>query len=156
MVIGVGRPDNGVYNCGMAESNICLQVGVKILLENSEGKYLLLRRSQEKYPEVTSRWDIAGGRIDPGTSLLENLRREVLEETTLELIGSPTLIAAQDILRKPGFHVVRLTYIGKSEGDVRIDPKEHDMHRWLKREDLFELGEELDGYFRELLNANVV
>jgi len=41
-----------------------LQVGVKILLKNSEGKYLLIRRSAEKYPEVGARWDIVGGRID--------------------------------------------------------------------------------------------
>ncbi len=52
-----------------------LQVGVKILLKNSEGEYLLLRRNPKKYPEVGAKWDIVGGRIVAGTSLLENLRR---------------------------------------------------------------------------------
>jgi len=32
--------------------DIKLQVGVKILLKNSEEKYLLLRRNLEKYPEA--------------------------------------------------------------------------------------------------------
>jgi len=54
------------------ENNIILQVGVKALLQNSEGKYLLLRRSLEKYPEIKGRWDIVGGRIDPGSILIEN------------------------------------------------------------------------------------
>ena len=82
-----------------------LQVGVKILLNNEEGKYLLLRRSKKKYPEVMDIWDIPGGRIDPGVSLLENLKREMREEIELELKMEPKLIAAQDIMRIPGRHV---------------------------------------------------
>lgn len=74
-----------------------LQVGVKILLKNKEGRYLLLRRSLEKYPTATGRWDIVGGRIEAGKNLTENLKREIKEETGLELIGEPKLIAAQDI-----------------------------------------------------------
>ncbi len=35
-----------------------LQVGVKALLRNPEGKYLLARVSQEKYPEIGPKWDI--------------------------------------------------------------------------------------------------
>ena len=58
-------------------TDILLQVGVKILLKNSDGKFLLLRRSLEKYPEIKGRWDIVGGRIDPGIALKENLIREM-------------------------------------------------------------------------------
>src|SRR3989338_7224600 len=71
------------------ENGIELQVGVKILLRNNEGKYLLLKRSPEKYPEIGARWDIVGGRIDAGTPLIENLRREVKEETGLEISSEP-------------------------------------------------------------------
>ena len=97
-----------------------LQVGVKILLKNTEGKYLLVRRSSEKHPEVGAMWDIVGGRIEVGTPLLENLKREIFEETKLDLVGEPKLIAAQDIL-KSDKHVVRLTYVGEAQGDVILD-----------------------------------
>src|SRR3990167_1376930 len=91
-----------------------LQVGVKAILRNEEGKILLLRRSQAKYPDVKGDvWDIVGGRIEPGTPLLDNLRREIREETGLQLQGVPKLIAAQDILKNPEKHVVRLTYIAE-------------------------------------------
>ena len=50
-----------------------LQVGVKILLKNREGKFLLMRRSEEKYRDVLQKWDIPGGRIDPGKPLMENI-----------------------------------------------------------------------------------
>ncbi len=53
---------------------------MKILLKNKEGKYLLVRRNPKKYPEVGAKWDIVGGRIEPGSSLIENLKREIKEE----------------------------------------------------------------------------
>ena len=105
----------------MTDLAIILQVGVKILLKNKEGKYLLLRRSLEKYPEIKGRWDAVGGRIEPGTSLMDNLRREVREETALTIVGMPTLIGGQDILRVPGKHIVRLTYMGEAEGEIVLD-----------------------------------
>lgn len=133
------------------EDKITLQVGVKALLRNMDGKYLLLRRSLEKYPEIEGRWDIVGGRIDPGKTLIENLRREIQEETGLELVGDPKLIAAQDILRNKNHHVVRLTYIGESNGEVKLDTSENDMYKWYTWEEMIEL-DDVGVYFRELLN----
>ncbi len=131
-------------------STIVLQVGVKALIKNKEGKYLLLRRSLRKYPEVISRWDIVGGRIEPGTPLRDNLAREMKEETGLALMGELTLIAAQDILRVPGKHIVRLTYIAEAEGEVLLDGNEHDSFVWLSRQQLEE-QEGLDEYVKEIL-----
>ncbi|OGF69710.1 hypothetical protein A3H65_02170 [Candidatus Giovannonibacteria bacterium RIFCSPLOWO2_02_FULL_45_14] len=137
------------------EGNIVLQVGVKILLKNREGRYLLLRRSAEKYPEIKDRWDIPGGRIDSGTTLLENLKREMTEETGLALSGTPKLIVAQDILRNTDKHVVRLTYIGMADGEVKIDPSEHDSFRWLDWEKVKHL-DGLDTYFKELIDKDLI
>ncbi len=136
-------------------TEIKLQVGVKALLQNKEGKYLLLRRSLEKYPEIQGRWDIVGGRIDPGTTLIENLKREIREETNLELTGEPMLIAAQDIIPNSEKHVVRLTYIGKAEGGVKLDTSENDMYQWCTLGEI-EGMEGVDRYFRELLDRGVV
>lgn len=126
-----------------------LQVGVKILLKNKEGKYLLVRRSAEKYPEVGAKWDIVGGRIDPGSTLVDNLKREVMEETGLEVNGKPKLIEAQDILRVEARHVVRLTYIGEADGEVVISD-EHDQYGWFSIEEMEKL-EPMDIYFKEVI-----
>ncbi len=126
-----------------------LQVGVKILLKNKDGRYLVVCRSAEKYPEVGARWDIVGGRIEPGVSLLDNLKREVLEETGLEISGEPKLIAAQDILRIEGRHTVRLTYTGFAGGEVKLSD-EHSDYRWLSLEEIVKL-EPMDIYFKEVL-----
>lgn len=137
------------------ENNIKLQVGVKVLLKNKEGNYLMLRRSLEKYPDIKGRWDIVGGRIDPGSGLLDNLKREIKEETNLDLIKEPKLIAAQDIIPNAEKHVVRLTYIGEIEGDIKLDESENDMYKWYSAEELKDL-EDMDIYFKKLLNNNYI
>jgi len=131
---------------------IKLQVGVKAIIKNSEGKYLLLERNSEKYPEVDDPWDIPGGRIDPGASLFDNLAREIKEETSLRLTDKPKIIAAQDILRVEGRHVIRLTYLAKAEGEVHVDGNEHNKHKWFSLEELKELNG-LDNYLQEVINA---
>ncbi len=133
------------------EDKITLQVGVKVLITNRDRKYLLVHRSLEKYPEIKGRWDIVGGRINPGKPLLENLSREVMEEVDLELSDNLKLIAAQDILRNDDRHIVRLTYLGHAEGEVKLDKKENDSYKWYTWEELQRL-EDVDIYFKELLN----
>ncbi|MEI7709609.1 MAG: NUDIX hydrolase [bacterium] len=128
-----------------------LQVGVKIILQNKEGKILLLHRNWDKYPEVKkdNSWDIVGGRIEKGTPLLENLKREIFEETKLNLVEEPKLLAAQDILRADK-HVVRLTYLGKIDGEPTLD-QDHDAYKWVTLEEIKnEHG--LDQYFKEVFS----
>lgn len=126
-----------------------LQVGVKIILKNREGKYLVVCRNPLKYPEVGAKWDIVGGRIDPGLPLVENLRREVKEETGLEIKYEPKLLTAQDILR-PDKHVVRLTYVGiAEEGDVVLS-EEHTEYKWLTPKEICQL-DPLDSYLKDVL-----
>lgn len=132
------------------ENTVNLQVGVKAILKNKEGRYLLLRRSVEKYPDVIGRWDIAGGRIDAGTNLLQNLQREVQEETGLQISGTPSLIAAQDIIRPPKQHVVRLTYSAHADGEVLLDLTENDEFHWFTWEELIHL-DDMSIYFKQLL-----
>lgn len=131
-----------------------LQVGVKILLKDKSGKYLLLKRSPDKYPEVGAMWDIVGGRIDPGSTLLENLKREIKEETSLELKDEPKLVAAQDILRIEGKHVVRLTYVGAIDGEPTLD-EDHIEYKWFTLDELKSL-DNIDKYFKELLEQGVI
>ena len=132
-----------------------LQVGVKVLLKNGEGKYLLLKRSPVKYPGTKGSWDIVGGRIDPGTTLFENLKREIKEEIGLDFNAEPKLIAAQDILRLPGKHVVRLTYVGDLEGEPILDGEEHSEFRWFTLDELKNF-EDLDMYTKELLGKGLL
>ena len=119
-----------------------LQVGVKALLKNKEGKYLFVRRNPKKYPEVGPKWDIVGGRIEIGSPLLDNLKREIKEEVGLTLSLPVKLVAAQDILKSTEKHVVRLTYLGEIEGDPTIDEESLEA-AWMTAEEIKALPKEI-------------
>jgi len=135
------------------ENEIVLQVGTKIAIQNELGQILLVKRNPQTYPEVVNPWDIIGGRIDTGSELEKNLAREVKEETNLNLVGTPKLLAAQDILRVPGRHVVRLTYLGQATGEIKLDSKEHSEFRWVNPNELHNI-EGLDEYFSQVVQDN--
>ena len=138
------------------ENSILLQVGVKILIKNDEEKYLLLKRNPEAYPGMKAKWDIVGGRIDNGSSLLDNLRRETMEESGLELVGEPKLLGAQDILKVPGRHIVRLTYVGKASGEIVLS-HEHTEYKWFSLDEMKVLErEEFDSYAKALIGTGVL
>jgi ADP-ribose pyrophosphatase YjhB (NUDIX family) len=130
-------------------SPITLQVGVKALLKNNDGKILLLKRSEEKYGKTRGSWDIPGGRIDPGSELMANLKREIDEETKLMLTSEPQLIAAQDIM-PPERHIVRLTYTAHTKGEPVLDLSESTDYRWVTFDELVAEAE-LDAYVRQLI-----
>lgn len=131
-----------------------LQVGVKIFLRNKEGKYLIVRRS-EKYKNIQGIWDIVGGRINPGTSLMDNLKREVWEETQLTITSEPVLLHAQDIILGTDRHIVRLSYTGTTQGEPVLDTSENTEFRWLTLDELKQ-WDTMDSYVKEILEKGLL
>ena len=131
-------------------SEVKLQVGVKIFLKNKENKFLLVKRNKDKYKNVQGDWDIVGGRINAGERLMDNLRREVYEETKLNILDNPLLICAQDIIPNEEKHVVRLSYIGKTEGEPILDLSENIDYKWLSLDEINKI-DDLDIYVKEII-----
>lgn len=127
-----------------------IQVGVKLLIKNSEGQYLFLKRSRVLSSETKLMWDIPGGRIEPGESLQQALVREVYEEIHYTLRSEPQLIAAQDIFVEQSIHVVRLTYVATEDVSAIVLSGEHEEYRWRKPSQVYDLG--VDPYVQEVLN----
>lgn len=131
-----------------------LQVGVKVLLKNDKGQFLVLKRSSEKYKLVKDGWDIPGGRINPGTNLIDNLKREVSEETKME-VKSETLkiLGAQDIFHGENKHVVRITFEGDVSGETILS-EEHTEFKWVTINEALKI-EGLDKYLKEILEKQI-
>lgn len=110
-----------------------IQVGVKAIIQNSNGSYLFLKRSSRVSTDAQeASWDIPGGRIDPGEKLIDALRREIQEEIGHDLQSDPQLIAAQDIIvSSKDLHVVRLTYLIEEDVPNITLSDEHDDFRWI-------------------------
>ena len=121
-----------------------LQIGVKVILRNSSGELLFIKRAQRLENTADALWDIPGGRIEPHESLDEALRREIKEELGIELHGTPQLLNAQDIfVSSKDLHVVRLTYLLDSDIDIAVVQlsNEHQDVTWLLREEAIGMTE---------------
>ena len=112
-----------------------LQVGVKVLLKNKEGKYLFLHRSAKKYPGVNRLWDFPGGRIDPGAPLRENMARELKEETGLDVENflQEEPLPERYEFRRRGETVVKTVHYFPAivSGEVRLQPEEIQDSKWV-------------------------
>lgn len=130
-----------------------LQIGVKVIIRNNSGKFLLLKREQPMHGETEPSWDIPGGRIEPEEPLHTALAREILEETNLTLDASTQLLAAQDIFVQPkDLHVVRLTYLAEITNNETITiSHEHSDYNWLSLKEV--LAANLDPYLQEVFST---
>src|SRR5687768_9683561 len=121
-------------------------VGVKGLIENSQGELLLLRADVSTHSKNTMPyWDIPGGRIQEGSTVIETLKREVEEETgmtelqNIELVGS--VISKHQIPLTEGRNAGLVLMIYKVEipadAIIRIST-EHTEFAWVDRHEAAE------------------
>ena len=69
-------------------------LGIKALIQNQEGKILLLKVNLKQLSgQAEAYWDIPGGRIQKGDTVEQTLRREVEEETGIKSIQNPKQLA---------------------------------------------------------------
>ena len=97
-----------------------------VVYAERDGRILLLRRA---VGALTGQWYLPGGAVEAGESPEEAARRELREESGLEVEGPLELLHAYRA-RLYGRDFLQLSYIGATpHGDVVISP-EHDGARW--------------------------
>jgi ADP-ribose pyrophosphatase YjhB (NUDIX family) len=69
------------------------RVAARVVLVDRAGRTLLFRGGDPHRPEIGTWWFTPGGGVEEGESLVEAARREVFEETGIELtdVGDPLL-----------------------------------------------------------------
>lgn len=109
------------------------------LIKNSEGKYLITRRSVN-VGFKPGEWDIPGGHFNPGEEdILEVLKREAFEEVGIfPKIGKIIYLFSE--IQSPTRHQFQAIYECEYLGDeIKLDPLEHDEYRWLTPPEMLEL-----------------
>jgi 8-oxo-dGTP pyrophosphatase MutT (NUDIX family) len=115
-------------------------VGVKGLIQDSRGKILLLKDDVSQQRRNTAAyWDIPGGRIDEGESVLDALKREIKERTGIAKLESyqffTAVISNHQIPKdKQLLGLILMIYV------IKIPPKstveisaEHSEYEWVSR-----------------------
>src|SRR5690348_12693067 len=105
------------------EGRVCV-IGAVIL--NDQGQAFVQKRSRERrlFPGC---WDIVGGHVEPGETLLEALRRETFEETGWQLARILTIVGQFDYNAGPEA-IRELDVIVEVEGNLNDPQAEWSKH----------------------------
>ena len=126
-------------------------VAVGAVAVRDDGSLLLVRRG--KAPAL-GRWSLPGGRVEWAEVLSEALRREVAEETGLEVAPGQLAGLVERILPDEGFHYVILDYyVAVTGGTLRPGSDVTDA-RWVLPSELASL-ELSDGLLEALRDWGV-
>ena len=88
--------------------------------------------TQRGYGDWAGWWEFPGGKIEPGETPDEALRRELREELALEVrVGEEVTRVEYDY---PKLHLSMLLYLCTPEGEPTL--KEHSAARWLSKDEL--------------------
>src|ERR1041385_2920752 len=128
-----------------AEQEGRFMVAVGALIEhNSSGKILLLKRAEtEDY--LPGIWEDMGGRIKQFEEPEEALRREVREETGLEIEILKPLAVFHDYYgeRTAENEMLLITYWCKTESDHITLSDEHSEYKWVSGEEALDLAKHI-------------
>lgn len=118
-------------------------VGVKAVIENEQGKLLLMKEDVRNHSLPTSEyWDFPGGRMQEGERVLDALAREVEEETGITKVNDPKFVTAvisnHEIKLKNGEIVGLVLMVYRAGIDLAVKIKlshEHIGFEWVTREE---------------------
>ncbi len=67
-------------------------VGIKALILNEDNKILMLHLP--KWSGIPAHWDFPGGRMDPGETMIQTLKRELKEEIGVNMASKPKQLSS--------------------------------------------------------------
>jgi 8-oxo-dGTP pyrophosphatase MutT (NUDIX family) len=103
------------------------------IIADPAGRVFAQRRSPTRkvFPHC---WDIVGGHVEPGETMLEGLAREVAEETGWTLTGVVAELYRLDWDPGDGLTRHEVDYLVRVEGDLsapRLEPDKHTEYMWV-------------------------
>jgi len=152
----------------MAKEHVPFEVVITAIIVNSDGKYLITRRSMQKrrFPGM---WTVPGGHLDPEDfmgypkdtehywyNVLEKaLTREIKEEVGLEIehVRYVTSLATE---HKDGAASIVISCLADyKSGEVELQEEETDKYEWVTTEEAknYEL---IDGIYDEIMMADAL
>ena len=109
-----------------------IRVVLKVIILRGDGRMLALKRPEKPEHSDSGLWDLPGGKIEYGEQIVDGLRREVREETGLNIYIHPAPLSVwSEVSPHRNTHYVGITMMGDyMGGDVRLSP-EHERHQWM-------------------------
>jgi ADP-ribose pyrophosphatase YjhB (NUDIX family) len=105
------------------------------IIENEEGKIILAQRAIEPN---RGKWDIPGGFLENGEEPIVGLKREIMEELSVEIepIGISSIHIDKYDYRDEWFYTLNLYYKCRiASGEIKLDQENMD-YKWLSLEQI--------------------
>ncbi|MFI7596540.1 NUDIX hydrolase [Actinoplanes sp. NPDC049681] len=127
-----------------------LPVAGALVVDDDGRIFFQLRSPQRKlFPNT---WDIVGGHVEPGETVIEALGREVFEETGWRLSAVLSVVGEYTWTGDDGLDRHETDFLVKADGDLsrpRLEEGKHTEFRWLGPDELAVLDQG-DGMIRRI------
>jgi 8-oxo-dGTP diphosphatase len=106
-------------------------IAVKSFILNGKGELLMIKRADKEY--YGGVWEIPGGRLEKGEDIFSGLKREVKEETGMEIeILNP--LKVHDFTRKDEQKIHMTTFLCRPLSHSVVLSHEHTEYSWMTLE----------------------
>lgn len=135
-------------------------VAVGAVIEDGQGKILLVKHVEGRGGFWQGKWICPGGKLKLGETIEEGIMREVREETNLEIKLTAPLVPFERIVKEgeeTRLHVIYIDYLAELVGGELKPASDVGQAIWVGKEELSEMWPELHDDTKRLLQiANIV
>ncbi len=131
-----------------------IMIGVGAVIEDGAGRILLVKHVPERGGFWQGKWICPGGRLEPGETIEEGIKREVREETQLEIDLVAPLHPFDRIVHsgdKVSLHVIYIDYLARVIGGKLRPGSDVGEAIWVEKERISQIWEELHEDTKRLL-----
>ncbi len=131
-----------------------IMIGVGAVIEDGDGKILLVKHIPERGGFWQGKWICPGGGLEPGETITEGIIREVKEETQLEIDLVEPLHPFDRIVKsgdKISLHVIYIDYLAKVRRGKLKPGSDIGTAMWVEKERIPQIWEELHDDTKKLL-----
>lgn len=131
-----------------------MMVAVGAVIEDDEGRILLVKHVDEKGGFWKGKWICPGGKLQLGERIEEGIEREVLEETNLQIKLVAPLVPFDRVVKEgeeTKLHVVYIDYLAKLVGGELKPASDVGQAIWVPKEQVPAIWAELHDDTKRLL-----
>ena len=96
-------------------------------------KFLIIKRKQGIHAK---KWAFPGGIVEPNETLTQALKREIKEETNLDIIKIIKQVSEYEYKRENNEKTKGTSYLVSVKGNIKTDKKEIEEYKWTTLEQM--------------------
>ena len=131
-----------------------IMIGVGAVIEDRAGRILLVKHVPQRGGFWQGKWICPGGKLEVGETIEDGIKREVREETQLEIELVSPLYPFDRIVRsddRVSLHVIYIDYLARVTGGELKPGSDVGEAIWVKKERIPQIWEELHDDTKKLL-----